>query len=411
MAIHYGWVVVAACIMISSYYSGVILLGFTAAIDPLAREFGWSYAQISFATSLRGLESGLLIPVAGVLMNRWGPKILMASGAVIAGIGMISLSKANSLLAFYAYFIIMSSGLSTATSALLMATVTGWFKKNLGLATGIATCGVAVGGLFIPIVTHLIDRLGWRDALLTMGIGMWLIPFPLTFLLRRSPIVTGDRTENPASKAGISAPPKPKDMGAREAMKSFTFWVISLCFFCQVLPLSSVGTLIMPFLSSVGVDRITGSLIASSLPLMTVFGRIGFGWLGDRAGNKVMSTIALALTAFGTLLLAFISSSTIWLVFFFIPIFGIGWGGSIPMINGLLCDHFGSGNISSITGFNGSVLMAAMMIGAPFAGWIFDHFGTYRPAWFLMAAITTTAMIVFIRFVGKPAFAMPTSVL
>lgn len=166
---HYGWVLVAACVSISAYYSGVVFLGFTAVFEPLAQEFGWSYAQISIVTSLRGVESGLLVPVAGILINRWGPRVVIGSGAIIAGIGLAALSRVNSLLAFYFCFIVMSCGVCTATSGLLMAVVAGWFKANLGLATGITSSGVAVGGLLLPLVTHLIDGLGWREAMFSHG--------------------------------------------------------------------------------------------------------------------------------------------------------------------------------------------------------------------------------------------------
>ena len=401
---NYGWVLVTACLMISAYYNGVVFLGFTAAFEPLAREFGWSYAQISFATSLRGLESGLLVPVAGILMDRWGAKVTIASGAVIAGIGLVGLSRVNSLLTFYACFMVLSSGLSTATTGLLIAAITGWFNKNLGLASGITACGVAAGGLLIPFVTRLIDSFGWREAMFLMGIGMWLIPLPLALLLRPSPYGLADpakRQSVTTSDARISKPRHPKDMRAGEALKTALFWTISLCFFCQFLTVGAVITHIMPFCTSVGIDRTTASIIASILPIMTVVGRIGFGWIGDRVGNTSMTAIAMALTALGTLLLAFIAAGIIWIVIPFVAVFGIGWGGSVPMLNGMLHDCFGSRNIASIVGFAGSALMMGIMIGAPLTGWIYDFSGSYRLAWFLLAVIPGTATILFLRFIGK----------
>ena len=61
--IFYGWWIVFACFMIGLYVSGITFYGFTAFIDPLTREFGWSYAQVSFAASLRGMEMGGVRPV------------------------------------------------------------------------------------------------------------------------------------------------------------------------------------------------------------------------------------------------------------------------------------------------------------------------------------------------------------
>lgn len=109
----------------------------------------------------------------------------------------------------------------------------------------------------------------------------------------------------------------------------------------------------------------------------------------------------MALTALGALLLAFIAGDIIWIVIPFVAVFGIGWGGSVPMLNGMLHDCFGSRNIASIIGFAGSALMVGIMIGAPLTGRIYDFSGSYRLAWFLLAAIVGTATILFLRFIGK----------
>ena len=79
--VFYGWWVVVASFLIALYVGGTILYGFTAIFEPIASEFGWSYTQISLATSLRGLEMGLLAPVVGLLVDRWGPRKLLFGGS------------------------------------------------------------------------------------------------------------------------------------------------------------------------------------------------------------------------------------------------------------------------------------------------------------------------------------------
>ena len=71
-SVFYGWWIVGACFLIALYMGGVIFYGFTAIFEPIANEFGWSYTQISLALSLRGLEIGLLAPLIGLLVDRWG---------------------------------------------------------------------------------------------------------------------------------------------------------------------------------------------------------------------------------------------------------------------------------------------------------------------------------------------------
>ncbi len=403
----YGWYIVGASCLISLYVSGSVYLGFTAAFEPITNEFGWSYTQVSLAASLRGLEVGLLVPVAGMLMDRWGPRRLVAGGVALSGLGLILLSQINSLAMFYACFILISAGVSTATTTLLMAVVANWFRKKVGLAMGIAASGVSFGGLLIPLITGLVDTLGWRQAMIIMGVGMWAIPLPLSLLLRHKPEKHGylPDGEAPRSISGDDdSGPEASDevqVGAKEALTSWTFWIIALAFLCQVLPVSAVNTHIMPYLSSIGIARSTASLIASALPLLTVIGRVGFGWFGDRVDKKGVTTLALALTSLGVLILGYTSAGRTWVIAVFLIVFGIGWGGAVPMLSGLLREYFGRERLGTIVGFAGSVMMVGVITGAPLAGWVFDQWEDYQPAWFILAGIIGVATVLFYACLKK----------
>ena len=403
----YGWYVVGASCLISLYVSGSINLGFTAAFEPIANEFGWSYTQVSLAASLRGLEVGLLVPVAGVLMDRWGPRKLVFGGLFLSGLGLMLLSRINSLTMFYASFLLISTGVSTATTILLMAVVANWFHKKVGLAMGIAASGVSFGGLLIPFVTGIIDTFGWRQAMVIMGLGMWAIPLPLSLLLRHKPEQYGYQPDGEDYRSVLdddhSRPKTGEEVhaGAKEALTSWTFWIIALAFLCQILPVSAVNTHIMPYLSSIGMARSTSSFIASALPLLTVIGRVGFGWLGDRVDKRGVTALALALTSLGVLILGYTAAGRNWVLVVFIIVFGIGWGGAVPMSSGLLREYFGRARLGTIVGFAGSVMMVGQIAGAPLAGWVFDQWGDYRPAWFILAGVVGVATIVFCACLKK----------
>jgi MFS family permease len=405
--VFYGWYVVGASCLISLYVSGSIYLGFTAAFEPITNEFGWSYTQVSFAASLRGLEVGLLVPVAGMLMDRWGPRRLVFGGVILSGLGLMLLSRINSLAMFYASFILISTGVSTATTTLLMTVVANWFRKKVGLAMGIAASGVSFGGLLIPFVTGIIDTFGWRQAMIIMGLGMWAIPLPLSLLLRHKPEQYGylpDGEECRSVLDGDHSMPETSEevnVRAKEALTSWTFWIIATAFLCQVLPVSAVNTHIMPYLSSIGIARSRSSFIASALPLLTVIGRVGFGWFGDRVDKRRVAALALALTSLGVLILGYTSAGRNWVIIVFIIVFGIGWGGAVPMLSGLLREYFGRERLGTIVGFAGSVMMVGVITGAPLAGWVFDQWGDYQLAWFILAGVVGVATILFCACLKK----------
>ena len=396
----FGWYIVGASFLITLYVSGSINLGFTAVFEPIANELGWSYTQISFAASLRGLETGLLAPFAGMFFDRWGPRRLIALGALLDGFGLLLLSRVNSLAMFYTAFIFIAAGVSTATSALLMTAVANWFQKKAGLAMGIAASGVAFGGLLIPLITLIIDTFGWRQAMAIMGVGMWVIPLPLALIMRHKPEQYGHRPDGAKSSPmveddAILNKNREINITNKAVLSSWAFWIIAAAFLCHIMPVSAVMTHIMPYFSTIGIERSTASLIASALPILTIFGRIGFGWLGDHIDKKAVVVLSFALTSLGVFLLGFATVQRIWLIVAFIIAFGIGWGGAVPMIAGLLKAYFGQQRLGTIIGFAGSVMMVGMMVGAPLAGWVFDKWGRYQPAWFLLTGVVGLSAIVF----------------
>jgi MFS family permease len=121
--VFYGWWIAGAGFLIAVYIGGFIHFGFTAVFEPIASDFSWSYAQVSFAASLRGLQTSLFAPIVGLLMNHWGPRRLVFAGAIITGLGLLLLSRINSLATFYGAFILIGMGKSTCIGVVLIATV------------------------------------------------------------------------------------------------------------------------------------------------------------------------------------------------------------------------------------------------------------------------------------------------
>jgi len=398
--IFYGWWVVGACFLITLSVSGVIFYGFTAVFEPIADEFGWSYTQISLALSLRGLEIGLLAPLVGLLVDRWGPRRLILSGVTITGLGLVLLSYATSLGMFYGAFALVAMGMSGCSSTVLMTAVANWFRKKVGMASGITLSGFGASGLLIPLVVRLIDTFGWRTAIAALGLGILGIGLPLSLLIRHKPEQYGYLPDGAATSAEIPdgdlapAQTAKEDIGAKQALKSSTFWHISLAFMCHFMVVSAVVTHVMPYFSSIGITRITSGFIASAIPLLSIAGRLGFGWLGDRFNSKLTAVIAFALMTLGLISFEYTSSGQIWLLVTFLLLFTAGYGGLNSMRSILLSEYFGRSNFGAIYGCIVGVAMIGNIAGAPLAGWVFDNWGSYQYTWLAFAGLTAVAVIV-----------------
>jgi MFS family permease len=185
--VYYGWYIIAACFLSSLYIAGVVVFGFTAFFEPFIQEFGWSYAQVSLAVSMRGAETGLISPLLGFLVDRWGSRWLLFSGAILVGISLIILSRMQSLVGFYTGAVLLAIGASFSSPAVITPSASNWFRKKLGLATGILAAGFGFGGLLIPVIIKLLNAQGWRDTLLILGIGAFIICVPLSLVVRHKP--------------------------------------------------------------------------------------------------------------------------------------------------------------------------------------------------------------------------------
>ncbi|HSR13926.1 MAG TPA: MFS transporter, partial [Thermodesulfobacteriota bacterium] len=139
--VFYGWWIVLACFAIGLYVSGISFYGFTAFIDPLIREFGWSYTQVSFAASLRGLEMGVFAPVIGFAVDRLGSRKVMFGGVITVACGLLLLSLTRSLPMFYAGFLLLAFGAGGCTSVVSMSVVANWFDRNVSKALGVMASG------------------------------------------------------------------------------------------------------------------------------------------------------------------------------------------------------------------------------------------------------------------------------
>jgi MFS family permease len=397
--IFYGWWIVAASVFIAMYVGGVVFYGFTAIFEPVAGDLGWSHTEVSFAASLRGLEVGLIAPVIGALVDRWGPRRLMFGGALVAALGLLLLSRVNSLIMFYGSFLLIAIGTGNCASTVLMTAVANWFRKNVGLASGIVVSGFGLGGLLVPVIVRLIDLYQWRSTMVILAVGMLCTVLPLSLLFRHKPEQYGDLPDGRA-KDGVaynsgSVTPRAiqTDVTARRALKSSTFWRISLPFTYHILAVAAIVTHVMPYLSSVGIARSRSSLIATAIPLTSVVGRLGLGSLGDRFDRRRVAACAYALTGLGILCFAWAPDVGTWLLVPFLVLFGIGYGGNNALRPSMTREYFGRTSFGTIFGLLMGVNMLGNFIGPPAAGWVFDTWGSYQSIWFVLAGLALPAML------------------
>jgi len=400
-SIYYGWWVVLSCFVINLYVGGIIFFSFTAFFEPIQQEFGWSYTQISLATSLRGLEMGIFAPIVGFLVDRFGSRKLLLGGAIIIGVGLVILSFTQSLLMFYLCFLFIALGAGGCTSVVTMTAVAVWFRKNVGMAMGIMASGFGAGGLIVPLVVFLIDACGWRLTLVILGAGMWLLGIPLSLVVRDRPEQTDLRPER--ALAGSSMTPQGAANLQKEAfmrlIKGRSFLYLNAAETVRMMVVTAVVIHMMPYLSSLGIPRATSGAVAAALPLVSIVGRFGFGWWGDRFDKRIVLATTFIMMSAGALAFCYVHSTGFLLLF--LLLFAPGFGGSMVLRGAILQEYFGTASFGKMIGIVMGSASIGGIVGPTLAGWVFDTTGSYTSVWYGLCGISGAAIFLIMKM--KPA--------
>jgi len=410
--IFYGWWMALSCAVMNFFIGGTFFYGFTVFFNPIRQAFGWTAAQTSIAFTFQRLESGIAGPIVGFLVDKVGPRKLMVAGWTVVGASFFWMSRINSLWEFYGAFFFVAVGFSFGSFVVMNATIANWFIRKRSRALTVVYVGFGMCGLLVPLISLAVNRLGWRETLTLVALASWLIGIPLSLLMRHKPADYGylpDGETKPVfhSPTVPSAEEVPKGekllddgLTAKEALKTRAFWLLSAVSFFQQIGGTAIVVHIVPYLESYHVPSTLASMSVTGLTLFSLLGRLFFGFLGDFKDKRYLITAAVTLQVIGIFVLAIIEAENTWLIIVFLFIYGLGYGGPIPLRPAIQADYFGTKGFGTILGLMSLVTMVAGLVSPVIAGRIFDATGSYKTAWEIFAFLTLPAVPLMI--LAKP---------
>ncbi len=407
--IFYGWWIVLGAALMQFFGAGTFYYGFTVFFSPIRNTFGWTAAATSIAFTLQRLESGILGPVAGFLVDKLGPRKLMLAGWCVVVLGFLLMSRINSLWPFYGTFLVVAMGMSFASGIVINTAVANWFNKNRSRSLTLAYLGPGICGILAPSLALLIGKFGWRETLIFVAITILVICLPLSLLFRHKPSQYGylPDGETPAARYQPASVPNPespsriarqgsdfsvRDFTAKEAMRTRAFWLLCSVSFFQQVGNSALMVHIVPYLESVKVPSTIAATAVTGMTLCSLIGRVGCGWLGDYANKRYLITIALGLQCVGLFIFSLVTMDKAWLILVFLLTYGPGYGGPIPVRPALQADYFGTRSFGTIMGLMSLITMIGGLASPTIAGWLFDVTGSYRLAWQTFTLVTLPAI-------------------
>ncbi|BAJ30271.1 MULTISPECIES: MFS transporter [Kitasatospora] len=396
--IHYGWIVVAVSLLVlmgsAGFRSAPSLM-----MDALHDEFGWSRATISSAVSVNLALYGVTAPFAAALMDRFGvrPVVVCALLAIATGSGLsILMTRPWQLVLGWGVVVGLGSGSMAGAFA---TTVSGrWFQARQGLVTGVLTAAGAAGNLvFMPLLAALVERHGWRTAVVLVSLCATAVAVPVLLLMRERPADVGQlpygATEAPApAAAGGSAVARTLRV-LRTALRQRVFWLLAGSFaICGATTVGLVGTHFIPAAHDHGMPVTTGASLLALIGLFDIAGTVASGWFTDRFDSTGLLITYYTLRGLSLACLpALFGESLRPPILAFVIFYGLDWVATVPPTVALCRRHFGA-DAPVVFGW----VLAAHQLGAAavagLAGLARDSFGDYDATWYAAGGLCAVAV-------------------
>ena len=404
--IFYGYWVLSAGSLVMVVLGIAGLHGLGVFFSALQRDYMWSSALLSGAFALSRAESAFLGPVEGVLVDKFGPRKMIALGLAILGLGFILSSRVDSLLSFYLALITIALGTGIGGFLAVMSLLTNWFEKFRARSMAIATIGVNVGGLMVVALTWSVSSFGWRSTALFLAIIIFMLIIPITKIVRDRPedyglLPDGTKPEviESYTEKTIEQESNNEDITVKEAVRSQAFWVISLVHGIAVMALSALAVHQIERMVQVGISMEMAGLVVSVYTGFGIFFRILSGYLADKIDKRYVIAVFLVFQTLSLLVFAFGNSVFSFMIFGLL--FAPGWSGRGAALTAYRGELFGRKRFASITGLSMVITNALSLTGPIFTGVLFDATGSYESPFVIMAGLSLVAGVL-ILFTKKP---------
>jgi MFS family permease len=400
--LYLGWWVVAGTMGLQLLQAALLSQVFGVYVVALTGEFGWSKAAVAGGFALVQLLGGLLGPVQGYALERFGPRRVIALGVVVFGLGLAAVGTVDTLAAYYAALFVVGIGASLTGWLSVTTAVVPWFHRRRATAMAWMALGASLGGLVVPLVAAAVVAFGWRPTLVASGVIMVVAGLPAAGLLRRDPLRYGLQVDGgyrslpDAARGAITVPERDPehDFTLRQAMGTRSFWALGVGHAAALLVVSAVAVHLVPHLTeSAGMTLPAAASVVASLTVATAIGQLAGGLLGDRLDKRRLAMGAMV--AHGAALLALGWLPSVAGTALFVVLHGLAWGVRGPLMGAMRADYFGATHFGSIMGVSTLIFMVGQLMGPVIAGAMADALGDYRWGFTLLAGLAVIGSLAF----------------
>lgn len=404
---YYGWAIVA-CAFATMAVGVNARTAFSLLYPAILDEFGWARGETAGAFAIGFVCAAFLGPIVGLMLNRFGPRVVMPAGSLMMSGGFVSMTFVTEPWMLYPTFGVLVIGGSTILGYIGHgATLPLWFQRRRGLAVGIAFAGVGIGAVtMLPLSAWIIETLGWRNACWTIAALVFGLLAPLNLIVqRRRPQDIGlqpdGAPEPPPAPAGTMSAPSDEGPTLGQALARPAFWFFALAAFGMLYNWYAVQVHQTQYLLDIGFDVDTATLALALVSLCGVAGQINGGWLADRVGREGAWTVGcLGFVACYVFLILMRESPSVTLLWAMVAVQGLIGYGLTAVFAAAPADMFQGRNYSTIFGVLSVFSSLGGGAGPYFTGLLHDLYGSYEGAF--MVAIGWALVSIVAMWLAAP---------
>jgi MFS family permease len=398
----YGWIIVGVGVVVGCIGQGsVVSLG--VFLQPMSESMGWSRTGISTAALLNFLAMGVGSFLWGALSDRFGTRVVVFSGGILLGLGLLGASQAATLFQFQVLFGGVVGLAAGSIYTPMMAAVMRWFTRNRSLAVALVSAGLGLGSTTVaPLARWIISEYDWRTAMFVLGALALMLIIPGALLVRRPPASSPGATPATADTTALH------ELTVARALRTPQFAVIALTFLaCCTAHSGPIFHMVTNAIDH-GVPAMAAATVFSVAGLASLTGRIVCGLIADRVGAAPTLVAGLGLQAMAVSF--YLMTSDLASFYAVSLVFGLGYGSVMPLYAILVRETFGARIMGSVFGAAALVSTLGMALGPWAGGWLYDAFGDYF--WLYVGSFGIGLGAVAIAFTFRslrplPAYSVP----
>ena len=386
----YGWVIVAACLLIQAIPFGVASNLPPTFTNYVVNAEGFSYTSFTLIFTIGTFVSAFASPFIGKLFTKVNVKLLFIIGSILVGGGFMLYSIAgNKLFAYYAIAAVVQVGNAIVSAIGVPTLINAWFKVNKGTALGIAFCGGGVGNIFLQALAGkwLTDpTIGYKGAYLRFGLIALIGSLLISIFFVRMPKSQDELAANTPKKKleGQEDVAHHVSWGYTmgETTKMPQFWLIAISFIFIGFYVSGFALQFIAYFQSLeeaGILLISSATLAAMFGFFSIFGNIFGGILFDKLGLSKSFALAGVLVVVAGLCLLFIGDINA-LGYVFTVAFGVSMFSYVMGPSYMTSSLFGDRDYGAILGFIQLFFAVGFAVGTPIFSIILDRVG-WSAAW------------------------------